>query len=146
MDRRMVALVVLGFAIAGCGSQGDGGKVWQAPALQLAVRPGIYVGTDYNSATMINVSKNPDGTLTGTLTTKQVGDNVVTISGPMSVSGSQFTFSFTQLGTQTSLQGTVQSGDLHMQVPQPDGTVEDYVLKPGTVIEYNADVVHLGTL
>lgn len=136
MIRRMAALAACGLVVAGCGSSGGTAD----PGNRIGFGPGIYVGTDSDSATMVNIGRSSDGSLSGTMTAKNQGDSPFSVSISVEVSGSSIVFSFSELGTQTSLRGTIVGNTLHMQVPQQDGTIEDYILQPGTVDEYNYDV------
>lgn len=149
MDRRMTggtiaaaALLACTFLAAGCDSGGDSGNTGTVQLV--GFKPGIYVGTDYNSASMLNISRGPDGTLTGTMNELTEGESPGALAMTVVVSGTEITLNLKgALASETALTGTIKGDQLHIQVPQPDGTIEDYVFGPGTVDEYNSDVAAL---
>ncbi|MFG1808548.1 hypothetical protein [Streptomyces sp. NPDC049040] len=132
----MAALLACGVMAAGCGGGGGSG----GSMTSLGVSPGTYVGTDYNSATMVTINRDSGGGLSGTMDSKTEGQSPVSVTLTVSVSGSRFTFGFPTLGTAETLSGTIRGRDLHMRSPQPNGVIEDYVLHPGTVDDYNAAI------
>ncbi len=117
---------------AGCGS-GTGGGVGNLGM------PHTLVGEDYDSVTLLETDASGT-TVTGTLDTTQVdGTDVRHQHGKVSgtVKGERVTLTVDfELG-HTALKGTLSGSTLTLQAPQPDGQIEDYVLKPHDVAYYN---------
>ncbi|MFD4563950.1 hypothetical protein ACFWOX_05900 [Streptomyces sp. NPDC058467] len=139
----LAATAICALTTAGCGASHS-----QKPALTpvaIGGLPHTLVGEDYNSVTLIETTTQ-DGNITGTFDTTEIRYNSpehlrATLTG--TVKGSQVTLkaSFT-LGS-TVLNGTLDGNTLTLQVPQQNGQIEDYVLKPGTVDDYNQRVSQL---
>jgi hypothetical protein len=125
-------------ATAGCGSGssvGDGG-------LGL---PHTLVGEDYNSVTMLETDTTGT-TVTGTLDTSEAdGTNVTHRHGKVTgtVRGERVTLTVDFEIGGTALKGALSGSTLTLQAPQPDGQIEDYVLKPHDVAYYNQLVQEL---
>lgn len=94
-----------------------------------------------------------DGAVTGSLTTSEINDDyrpgsfsagepldstVIALTGTLN--GSRVMLKFDSLLTSVAVNGTLEGTTLHLRVPQKDGTVADYVFKPGTVEQYNTEV------
>lgn len=105
---------------------------------------GVYVGTDYNSASMLDISPSTGDQYTGTMYAKNAGQAAWSLEiTSVIVTGSRINISLRgSLGASTSLTGTIQGHDLHLQVPQDGGQLEDYVFHPGTSAEYNSDLLN----
>ncbi|WP_043668287.1 hypothetical protein [Streptomyces xylophagus] len=125
-------------ATVGCGASGlTGGG---GPEL-----PHTLVGSDYNSVTMLETDSSGK-TVTGTLDTSEAdGANVTHQHGRVSgtVSGERVTLTVDFEVGGTALKGTLSGSTLTLQAPQPDGQIEDYVLKPHDVAYYNQLVQEL---
>lgn len=140
-----LATAICALTVSGCGT-GHSTKPAQ-PAMAIDALPRTLVGEDYNSVTLIETDS--QGTnVTGTFDTTEVEYNRpshqrATVTGTVKGSQVALNVSFT-LGS-TVFNGTLNGSTLTLQVPQPNGQIEDYVLKPGTVAEYNQLVSQLET-
>ncbi|MGW7529985.1 hypothetical protein [Streptomyces sp. NPDC054783] len=104
--------------------------------------PHTLVGSDYNSVSLLE-TQTQNGTITGTLDDTEVKYSSpehqrAVVTGTLKGSQVTLTVKFT-LGS-TVLNGTLDGDTLTLQVPQSDGQIEDYVLKPGSVDDYNQRV------
>lgn len=141
MIRRTAALLAGGFLVAACGNSGGSSELGSP----LGLTAGIYVGTDYNSVMMLNLTDNGHGQYSGSMNGKDQGQAPVTATATATVTGSKVTLVVSgAFSSQATTTGTIQGRELHLQVPQANGTIEDYVLHPGTVDEYNTDITNLG--
>lgn len=125
-------------ATAGCGSGSSPGDA----SLGL---PHTLVGEDYNSVTMLETDTSGT-TVTGTLdTTEADGINLTHRHGKVSgtLRGERVTLTIEFEVGGTALKGTLSGSTLTFQAPQPDGQIEDYVLKPHDVAYYNQLVQEL---
>ncbi|MGW3122005.1 hypothetical protein ACWDBW_33525 [Streptomyces sp. NPDC001107] len=125
-------------ATTGCGAGGLAGD--GAHGL-----PHTLVGEDYNSVTMLETDTSGT-TVTGTLDTSEAdGANVTHRHGKVTgtVRGERVTLTVDFEIGGTALKGTLSDSTLTLQAPQPDGQIEDYVLKPHDVAYYNQLVQEL---
>ncbi|MER6374853.1 hypothetical protein ABT255_42325 [Streptomyces mirabilis] len=134
----LVVAVICLLTTAGCGSGSSGG----AGGLGL---PHTLVGEDYNSVTMLETDTSGTA-VTGTLDTSEASGTDVThrhgrVSGTIKGERVTLTVDFEIGGT--ALKGTLNGSTLTLQAPQPDGHIEDYVLKPHNVDYYNQRVTAL---
>jgi hypothetical protein len=107
--------------------------------------PHTLVGSDYNSVTMLETDTSGK-TVTGTLDTSEAdGANVTHKHGRVSgtVNGERVTLNIDFEAGKTALKGRLSGSTLTLQAPQPDGQIEDYVLKPHDVAYYNQVVREL---
>ncbi|RVU28866.1 hypothetical protein EOT10_03120 [Streptomyces antnestii] len=148
MNIRHTALVAASscvLTLAGCGS-GHRADPAVAP-VSIGGLPHTLVGEDYNSVTLIETDV--QGTnITGTFDTTEVKYNSpdhqrATLTG--TVKGSQVTLTASFALGSTVFNGTLNGSTLTLQVPQANGQIEDYVLKPGTVDDYNQLVNQMET-
>ncbi|MFE8950055.1 hypothetical protein [Streptomyces sp. NPDC007856] len=130
----LTVTVICLVTVAGCGS----GSSTDAGDSGLGL-PHTLVGEDYNSVTMLETDTSGT-TVTGTLDTTQVdGTDVQHRHGRVSgsVKGERVTLTVDFEVGGTALKGTLSGGTLTLQAPQPDGQIEDYILKPHDVDYYN---------
>ncbi|AOR29721.1 hypothetical protein BFF78_00180 [Streptomyces fodineus] len=103
------------------------------------------MGSDYNSVTLLE-TQTQNGSVTGTLDETEVKysgpeHQRAVVTGTLTGSEVALTVKF-GLGS-TVINGTLNGDTLTLQVPQSNGQIEDYVLKPGGVDEYNQRVAGL---
>lgn len=134
------AALLLGLALGGCSAIPGGSE----SGLPLPLAPRIYVGSDLDSATMINITSGGKGFFAGTFNAKNQGDAPISAPATITVAGGQLTIDLKMaLGGEVTFSGTMQDGNIHLQVPQTDGTIEDYILMPGSVADYNRDIIDM---
>ncbi|MEU6557063.1 hypothetical protein ABZ915_43500 [Streptomyces sp. NPDC046915] len=142
----VAATAVCALTTAGCGAGEASGHSADpiVPAIAAGL-PHALVGSDYNSVSFLE-TQTQNGTITGTLDDTEVKYNSpehqrAIVTGTLKGAQVTLTVKFT-LGT-TVLNGTLDGDALTLQVPQSDGQIEDYVLKPGSVDDYNQHVAEL---
>lgn len=141
VTRYLAAVVLLSAAvITGC-SASTGSGITTSPGFH----PGTYVGIDYNSVTMMTfTATGTRGQYSGSMNSVTLGDSPVNTTLTATVAGSRISVTVKgYLGAVAVLDGTIKGTELHLQVPQPSGMIEDYVLRPGNVDQYNTDLREL---
>ncbi|GAA5014839.1 hypothetical protein [Streptomyces siamensis] len=141
----LAATAICVLTTAGCGTSHS-----QKPALAPLATSGLphtLVGEDYNSVTLIETTMQDDK-ITGTFDTTEIRHNSprhlrATVTG--TATGRQVAMTVSSALGSTVFNGTLDGNILTLQVPQQNGQIEDYVLKPGTVDDYNQRVRQLGT-
>ncbi|MER6075586.1 hypothetical protein ABT187_43815 [Streptomyces sp. NPDC001817] len=142
----VAATSVCALTTAGCGGGHSTGRSSSpiVPAMATGL-PHTLVGSDYNSVTLLE-TQTQNGTITGTLDETEVKYSSpehqrAVVTGPLKGAQVTLTVKF-GLGS-TVINGTLTSDTLILQVPQSNGQIEDYVLKPGSVDDYNQRVAGL---
>ncbi|MEU1458954.1 hypothetical protein [Streptomyces avermitilis] len=142
----VAATAVCALTTVGCGAGKSSGHGTEpiAPAM-VAGLPHTLVGSDYNSVSLLE-TQTQNGTITGTLDETEVKYHSpehqrAVVTGTLKGSKVALTVKLT-LGS-TVIAGTLDGDALTLQVPQSNGQIEDYVLKPGSVDDYNQRVAGL---
>lgn len=140
------ATVICALTTAGCGAgnapaqEGPG-----APPPAAAALPHTLVGRDYNSVGLLQTDTQ-GSRVVGTLDITELrrgapGHQRTNVTG--TVKGSQVTLTLAGTFGSTTLQGTLDGTTLTLQAPQSTGQITAYVMKPGTIADYNQLVSQL---
>ncbi|MGW3208324.1 hypothetical protein [Streptomyces sp. NPDC001135] len=142
----IAASAICALTTAGCGT-GKGAGHGTGPIVpKVAVGlPRTLVGSDYNSVSVLE-TQTRNGTITGTLDETEVKYSSPdhqrgVVTGTLT--GSQVTLNVKFTLGSTVINGTLNGDTLTLQVPQPNGQIEDYALQPGSVDDYNQRVAQL---
>ncbi|MFI9810171.1 hypothetical protein ACIHEJ_38765 [Streptomyces sp. NPDC052301] len=140
----VTAICVLTTTSCGTGHSGDHSSSPIVPAMAASL-PHTLVGSDYNSVTLLE-TQTQNGIITGTLDETEVKYNSpehqrAAVTGTLKETQVTLTAKFT-LGS-TVINGTLNGDTLTLQVPQSNGQIEDYTLRPGSVDDYNQRVAGL---
>ncbi|MFF4518915.1 hypothetical protein [Streptomyces mirabilis] len=128
----LAATAICALSAAGCGIADDTDPI--VPAVAIDALPPVLVGEDPGSVTLIETTTRY-GNITGTMDTTEFSDD-----GPQRQSAS---LTGTVTGDQVVLSATFPTGTtifgttLTLQVPQQNGQIENYVLRPGTAADYD---------
>lgn len=141
----LAATAICTLTTASCGASRSHDPAFSP--LSVSGLPHTLVGEDYNSVTLLETTTQ-DGNITGTFDTTEIRYNSpehqrATVTG--TVKGGQVTLNVSFTLGSTVFNGTLNGSTLTLQVPQSNGQIEGYALKPGTVDDYNQHVSQLGT-
>ncbi|MFG2260235.1 hypothetical protein [Streptomyces mirabilis] len=133
----LAATAICALSAAGCGIADDTDPV--VPAVAIDALPPVLVGEDSGSVTLIETTTRY-GNITGTMDTTEFSDD-----GPQRqsasltgiVTGDQVVLSANFPTGTTIFTGTLFGTTLTPQVPQQNGQIENYVLRPGTAADYD---------
>ncbi|MFJ9544080.1 hypothetical protein ACIRPX_43710 [Streptomyces sp. NPDC101225] len=143
--RTALAALVCILILAGCNQAGHSDGAPAVPQAAPGGMPHTLVGADYNSVTLIETDVQ-GANITGTFDTSEITGTRVDhqhakVTGTLH--GSRVTLTLDYGLGDTALNGTLTEGKLTLRAPQPDGQIEDYVLQPSTVDDYNHRVAQL---
>lgn len=143
----VAATAICALATAGCGNGSAHNKQPAMAPAAIGGLPQTLVGADYDSVTLIQTTTQHDN-ITGTLDTTEERYNSPehqrgTLTGTVKAGQVTLTAAF-PLGS-TTYNGTLDGSTLTLQVPEQNGQIQDYTLKPGTVDDYNQRVNQLET-
>ena len=123
--------------LRGCGIADDTDPI--VPAVAIDALPPVLVGEDPGSVTLIETTTRY-GNITGTTDTTEfsnAGPQRQSASLTGIVTGGQVVLSATFPTGTTIFTGTLFGTTLTLQVPQQNGQIENYVLRPGTAADYD---------
>lgn len=140
MNIRHTALVAASICLlttVGCGSRHESG-----PAVSVGGLPHTLVGEDYNSVMLLDTDTTGSDILGTFDYSEEGGFSMDHRHGKVTgrVHGSRVTLLLDLGGGDTALKGTLHGTTLTVRAPQSDGTLEDYVFKPGTAADYSQRV------